>query len=252
MSGADRGGSVPEDSIEFPDDVRKMLFALGLEPPQASSDMAYGSSMPFDEYAQALLDLRDRIMESVNRVDGALPTQVADVYKQAMAMLTGAGGQDAMGEFADNLREISKGQVGHSRNIMESKWEVIAEIIQLIIELAFIAAMAFFTGGLSFGDAALARTRSRLAVLIILDRLLRMTHLAPAFSEALQEAFTTFAVRMAMLGLNKGDRRPDGIDWGAIGKSAAFGALAGFFISGLSSVFGSFFKNIFNNFGDNK
>ncbi|WP_405804152.1 hypothetical protein OG729_03290 [Streptomyces sp. NBC_00210] len=243
---------MPND-IEFSDEVRDMLFVLlGDRPLQANSDLAYGSSVPFLDFADRLMDLRDRITDSVSSVQGALPPQVAEQYVQAMSTLTGTNGVDHFEEFIKQLDALSEGQVEQSRKIMESKWEIIAEIIQLLIELAFIAAMAFFTGGLSFGEAALAKSRTRFTLLLILDRLLRSTNLLPAFSEALQEAFTTFAVRLAMLSLNTGNRRPDGIDWGDIGKSAAAGALAGFFIGGLSGAFDKFFKNYFNDFGDNK
>ncbi|MGI5404617.1 hypothetical protein ACQEVG_35200 [Streptomyces sp. CA-135486] len=243
---------MPAD-IEFSDEVRDMLFVLlGDRPLQANSDLAYGSSVPFLDFADRLMDLRNRITDSVSSVQGALPPQVAEQYVQAMSTLTGTNGVDHFEEFIQQLDALAEGQVEQSRKIMESKWEIIAEIIQLLIELAFIAAMAFFTGGLSFGEAALAKSRTRFTVLLILDRLLRSTNLLPAFSEALQEAFTTFAVRLAMLSLNTGDRRPDGIDWGDIGKSAAAGALAGFFIGGLSGAFNKFFKNYFNDFGDNK
>ncbi|WP_406398019.1 hypothetical protein OH805_03650 [Streptomyces sp. NBC_00879] len=239
--------------IEFSEEVSTMLFVLlGERPLQADSDLAYGSRLPFQDYGDRLRDLSDKIRDSLSSVQGALPPQVAEQYIQAMGMLTGTNGVDHFGEFVKQLEDLADGQIEQSRKIMESKWEIIAEIVQLLIELAFIAAMAFFTGGLSFGEAALAKARTRLSVLLILDRLLRSTNLLPAFSEALQEAFTTFAVRLAMLSLNTGDRRPDGIDWSDIGKSAAFGAVAGFFIGGLSGVFNNIFKNYFKDFGDNK
>lgn len=249
---AAEGTDVPGD-IEFSEEVSTMLFVLlGERPLQADSDLAYGSRLPFQDYGDRLRDLSDKIRDSLSSVQGALPPQVAEQYIQAMGMLTGTNGVDHFGEFVKQLEDLADGQIEQFRKIMESKWEIIAEIVQLLIELAFIAAMAFFTGGLSFGEAALAKARTRFSVLLILDRLLRSTNLLPAFSEALQEAFTTFAVRLAMLSLNTGDRRPDGIDWSDIGKSAAFGAVAGFFIGGLSGVFNNIFKNYFKDFGDNK
>ncbi|MCP9206516.1 hypothetical protein NMK44_05375, partial [Streptomyces sp. NEAU-Y11] len=242
------------DSIEFNDDERRLLVALlGQMPLQASSDLAFSSSNPFEDWADRVVALRDTLTDLVNKVDGALPPAVARQYKEAMAPLIGGNGSDPLSELAQQLRgQLAKNQIQHSRNIMESKFEIIAEIILLMTQLAIIAALSFFTGGLSFSEGAAAKARSTVAILMTLDRLLRSTHLLPSFSEALEEAFTTFAVRLAMLTLNDGDRRPDGIDWGNIGKSAAFGALAGFFASGLSQFIGNIFKHQFKNFGDNK
>ncbi|WP_444545370.1 WXG100-like domain-containing protein, partial [Streptomyces capillispiralis] len=241
------------DSIEFPDEVRWILFVLlGELPLQGSSDMAYESSDPYEDYGNRVLDLRDRITDLVRKVDGALPPEVAERFKEAMGTITDARGSDTMSELSAQLRQVADNRVKHSRNIMESKYEIIAEAFLLLAQLAIIAAMSFFTGGLSFGQTALAKARTRLAVLMALYRLLNQTHLMPALSEAVQEALTTFAVRLAMIALNDGKRRPDGFDARDILRSAAVGAFAGLFGSVISKYIGDVFKHQFKNFGDNK
>ncbi|WP_454343900.1 lonely Cys domain-containing protein [Streptomyces canus] len=214
--------------------------------------MAFTRSGTFEEHGDRVLELRDRVADLLNKVDGALPPEVADRFKEAMATLVTLNGSDQMSDFSDQFRQKSRNQVQSSRNIMESKFEIIAEAFRLLGELAFIAAMSIFTGGLSFGDTAAAKARSTVAILTILDRLLRQTHLLPSLSEAVEEALTTFAVRLAMLALNDGKRRPDGIDWTAIGKSAAVGALAGMFSSVIAKNIGTIYKKQFNNFNNSK
>ena len=49
------------------------------------------------------------------------------------------------------------------------------------------------------GKAAVARAQSRVTLLTILDNLMRRTHLMPSLSEAFDEAFTTFAVRLSLI-----------------------------------------------------
>ncbi|MFE0423168.1 hypothetical protein ACFW15_12165, partial [Streptomyces sp. NPDC058953] len=241
------------DSIEFPEEARYILFVLlGELPLQASSDMAFSSSIPYDDKSAQVLDLRSEITDLLNKVDGALPPQVAASFKEALAPLTGAGGQDLLGELAEQINQVSGNRIKQSQKIMESKYEIIAEALILLAELAVIAALSFFTGGLSFSQAATAKARTTVAVLTIMQRLLNQTNLLPALSEALQEALTTLAVRLAMLTLNDGPRRPDGIDGRDILKSLAVGGLAGFFGSGISDLIGDIFKRQFRNFGDNK
>ncbi|MEU3599344.1 hypothetical protein ABZ714_11520 [Streptomyces sp. NPDC006798] len=241
------------DSIEFPEAARYILFVLlGELPLQASSDMAFSSSIPYEDKAGQVLDLRSEIADLLNKVDGALPPQVAASFKEALAPLTGAGGQDLLGELAGQISQVSDNRIRQSQKIMESKYEIIAEALILLAELAIIAALSFFTGGLSFSQAATAKARTTVAVLTIMQRLLNQTHLLPALSEAVQEALTTLAVRLAMLTLNDGPRRPDGIDGRDILKSLAVGGLAGFFGSGISDLIGDIFKRQFRNFGDNK
>ncbi|MGW1281418.1 hypothetical protein ACWD4V_31265 [Streptomyces tsukubensis] len=241
------------DSIEFPDPARYILFVLlGELPLQASSDMAFSSSMPYDDKSAQVLDLRNEITDLLGRVDGALPPQVAASFKEALAPLTGAGGPDLLGDLAGQIRQVSDNRVKQSQKIMESKFEIIAEALVLLAELAVIAALSVFTGGLSFSQAAVAKARTTVAVLTIMQRLLNQAHLLPALSEALQEALTTLAVRLAMLSLNDGKRRPDGIDGRDILKALAVGGLAGFFGSAVSKYIGDIFKNQFRNFGDNK
>lgn len=122
---------------------------------------------------------------------------------------------------------MTKNQVGIAMQIREAKWNIIAELVRLFIELAILAVMSFFTGGASAGEAAVARARSRVFILEVLLELSRRTHLLPSFLEAAEEAFMTLAVRLAMMtGAPKG-QRPKSIDWGDIGLSAAFGAVAG-------------------------
>ena len=77
------------DSIEFPESARWILFVLlGELPLQASSDMAFERSTPFEEHGDRLLELRGRVAELMGKVDGALPPEVAARFKEAMSTLT--------------------------------------------------------------------------------------------------------------------------------------------------------------------
>lgn len=233
--------------VHWNEDEKRLLFVLtGQMPLQADSDKAYNSSAPLERYSDGWTTIVEKIIDSFVSVREGLPPDVAEGFIESMGIFTGAGGGiDHLGNFRRGVNDLADGVIEQSRVIMESQWQQWAEVIQLLIELAFIAALAPFTGGLSLSETAMAKARTKLALMIILYRLLNNAHLLPAFSEAVQEAFTTFAVRLAMIGLNEGNRRPDGIDWKDIGKSAAFGALAGLFSGLFTDIFVGFFKPFF-------
>ncbi|MEU9579125.1 hypothetical protein AB0D95_17980, partial [Streptomyces chilikensis] len=244
------GVSVQE--INFPEDVRKMLWILiGEMPLQARENLAYASQELYQDFGRGIRRLNEEIRRSISEASTSLPKDVGAQYVRGLSMLTDDGGVNHLDRMIDQLDEIARGQVDHSIKIQAAKWEIIAEIVMLLIELALLAALAAITGGTSLSQMALARARSRLAVLLIVQRLLRMSHLAPALTEAMSEALQTLAVRLAQIVLNSGDRKPDGIDWKDVGKAAAFGAVVG----ALGSVleFGgnhlkNWFKNSFDDF----
>ncbi len=95
----------------------------------------------------------------------------------------------------------------------------------------------------------MAKARSRVAILTLMEWLMKKTHLLPSLTEAIEEAFTTFAVRLAMmLGAPKG-RRPHGFDWSQIIQDGVFGAFTGLFhglLHDLGKNLKNNFKNIFN------
>lgn len=123
-----------------------------------------------------------------------------------------------------------------SYKILEGKWQIIAEVIRLLIELVILTALSVFSSGATAGKIALAKARRRVTVLTILDTLIRSTDRLPFLTEAFEEAFQTFAVRLGMIAFTSGAHSPKSFDWKEIGESALFGALAGTFFGAIHST----------------
>ncbi|MGW6026513.1 WXG100-like domain-containing protein [Streptomyces sp. NPDC055214] len=225
-----------------------MIFILtGEKLIDADEDLAFDSRMPYSGLGRKLNRISALIDKSVHDIAESMPDDLSKSYAKAMGTLTGEGGKNYLLEFADQLDKIAEGRRKTSMDIMESKWQVIAEVIRLLIEIAIYLAMSFFTGGASASQIMMAKLRSRFMILTTLTHLLQRLHIAPSLTEAFAEAFTTFAVRLAMMNFAPDGRRPDGFDWNDILKSAAFGAAAG----GLTSIFNGFAKNIVDSYDSN-
>uniref|UniRef100_UPI0035BC3EF1 hypothetical protein n=1 Tax=Streptomyces finlayi TaxID=67296 RepID=UPI0035BC3EF1 len=225
-----------------------MIFILtGERLMDADEDLAYESRRPYSGLGRKLDRLSSLIDKSIHDIGESMPDDLAKSYGRAMGMLVDDGGKNYLRDFAGQLDKIAEGRRKTSMDIMESKWQVIAEIIRLLIEIAIYLAMSFFTGGATASQIMMAKMRSRFFILTTLSHLLQRLHLAPSLTEAFAEAFTTFAVRLAMMNFAPDGRRPDGIDWNDVLKSAAFGAAAGF----LTSVFDSFARSIVRSFDNN-
>ncbi|MFD6027985.1 WXG100-like domain-containing protein, partial [Streptomyces griseoluteus] len=225
-----------------------MIFILtGEKLIDADEDLAYESRRPYSGLGRKLDRMSTLIQKSVHDIAESMPDDLSKSYARAMGALIDDGGKNYLRDFAEQLDRIAEGRRKTSMDIMESKWQVIAEIIRLLIEIAIYLAMSFFTGGASASQIMMAKLRSRFTILTTLSHLLQRLHLAPSLTEAFAEAFTTFAVRLAMMNFAPDGRRPDGFDWNQILKDGAFGAAAGFF----TSIFDRFAKNIVKSYDTN-
>ncbi|MDQ0785004.1 hypothetical protein [Streptomyces sp. B3I8] len=239
-------------SIQVSPQLNNLLFVLiGEKMLQADEDMAYANGAPYGRLARRMRDLSDVIGTTAGGVGRSLPPKVGADYVRAMHMFLDDGGVNYLHDFARQLDDLEKARTQSSMDIMEAKWQIIAELITLLIELAVIAALSIFTGGSASSQAAVAKARSRVAILTVLQWLFKRSHALPSLSEMFEEAFQAFAVRLGMmLGAPKG-RRPDGFDWNRIIQDGVFGAFTGLFHGFLNDILKGL-KNNFKNLTDNK
>ncbi|WP_444465691.1 hypothetical protein ACMAVT_32090, partial [Streptomyces sp. FW42] len=228
-------------------EVNAMIFILtGERLIDADEDLAYESRGPYARLGRKIDQMSALIQKSVHDIGQVMPDDLSKAYAAAMGTLTDDGGRNYLREFSEQLDKIAEGRRKTSMDIMESKWQVIAEVIRLLIEIAIYLAMSFFTGGASASQIMLAKMRSRFFILSTLSHLLQRLHIAPSLTEAFSEAFTTFAVRLAMMNFAPDGRRPDGFDWNQILKDGAFGAAAG----ALTSIFAEYARKIVKSYDD--
>ncbi|MDX3240545.1 hypothetical protein PV408_01560, partial [Streptomyces sp. ME18-1-4] len=219
-------------AIQASTPVNNMLFVLtGERLIQANEDLAHESHAPYRKLARNLDELSDLVEKSIGSAARALPPQAGQNYVRAMRMFVDQGGTANLKQFSRQLDEVADNRVRTSYQIMETKWQIIAEVIRLIIELLVVFALSVFSSGAAAGRAAVAKARSRVLILTLMDTLMRHTHVLPILSEALEEAFQSFAVRLGMIAFTDSPFSPKGFDWKQIAQDGAFGAFAAAFIT---------------------
>ncbi|MFE0923329.1 hypothetical protein ACFW24_37115, partial [Streptomyces nigra] len=161
------------------------FFGLTGQPvSDANSEKAYFDGRPYEELGRSLDALRGQLVKAGDDIAKALPDEVGRAYRRAAGPLIGEGGQNILVNFSRALDEIAENRRKASMNILKSQWDIVAELVRLAAEIAFLAVLSYFTGGLSASQVFLAKLRSRLVLLLTLNRLLKSLHIAPSLTEA--------------------------------------------------------------------
>ncbi|MFE7810861.1 lonely Cys domain-containing protein [Streptomyces sp. NPDC057433] len=237
-------------AIMFPPGLREFIEVwVGANVATGNEDRGFASRYPYQRLADDVRDLSDAMKGAISTAGNSLPPRIADEFVAAMKLFVDDNGQNHLQKFSDELRDIGSRQVDRSIKLSEAKYQILLEFILMNIELALIAALSVFTGGTSLTEIAIAKARTALTILLLLQRLGRAvpTPLS-VLLEAIQEAFVMFAAQLvSMTAPDDPDRRRKEFDWTEIGQSAVAGAFAGFF-GGLFSQFSApIVRNIFKN-----
>ncbi|MGC0361510.1 hypothetical protein RKD25_008885 [Streptomyces sp. SAI-124] len=229
----------PLDNL--PQWVRNLFFLLtGELLTDANSVKAYFDRLPYVALGRELNALRGQLAKAGDDIARALPDEVGRAYRRAVGPLIGEGGQDILRDFARSLDEIAENRRKASTSILKAQWDIVAELVRLAIEIAFLTLLSYFTGGLSASQIFLAKLRSRLVLLLTVNRLLKSLHVAPSLTEAIDEILQSIAVQVALMKFGPDGRRPRGLD----GKDIYLSGLTGFLAGGLTSLVGNFGKNV--------
>lgn len=237
-------GDAPE-GLTFNEDERKLfLFLMGTEPPEAVPQDVYALREPFDTLDQDLGSLAEHYAEVVTGIDGALPDEVIEQFKQTFGAFLGAtGGINHIDQIREAAQQMGD-QVGEwSRSLLEAQVQIIAMLIALMVQLAIMSALAAFTGGSTLGEEAIAEQTTRLGIEMILDRLLSLLRFVmPTAIQAAIGALLMMAASLIASSID-GDPRGPHVDWKWVGEGALGGALADIGIRGIGGLFDNLIGN---------
>lgn len=246
VAGGSQGGGEGGGGLHVSKAASDLMFLLtGERFPTGRELHALAASRALVGVAEGVDELVAFIDQSVKRTAPNFPEQVRDQFVRSMSVFTGTGGgaQRYLVDFGGQLRQVSGGVQKTASDILETKWELIAELVRLLIELAVLAALEFFFPGTATAAKAALMAQARLRMLA---RLLELLHrgralslLMAAFHEGVDEAFQSLAVRLAMMKFAPAGLRPGSVDWKKIGESALVGGLMGGFFKPIHTALGA-------------
>ena len=108
------------------------------------------------------------------RIAAALPQAVGHNFRAAIVAFVGT--KSPLTDFARRLDAIGAGRAKKSIDVMESKGQVIAELISLPFRIAVLLALPPFTGGASLGQISVRKAIAQVRGMLVLQRLARSLH----------------------------------------------------------------------------
>ncbi|MGH3382934.1 MAG: hypothetical protein ACRDP6_50225, partial [Actinoallomurus sp.] len=226
--------------IAFNEDERRLfLFLMGMEPSEAVPQDVFALGDPFATLDHDLGTLPAHYSETATKIDGALPDEAVTQFKGMFADLTGAsGGINHIEEIRNAARLMAEQVENWGRSLGQAQVQILATLIALEIQLDIMAAMAFFTGGASLGEEAVAQAEARLTLMMIMQRLLALLEfIMPTLIQAAIGALIMMAASLVANALGDGDPHKPGINWEWVGAGALGGALADVGIRGVGGIF---------------
>src|ERR1044072_8815384 len=114
--------------IEYREEVAGIFFALfGTKPLQGKAGKAWTSRDLYTDLGTTVLDMRQRILDSIVTARKGLPPNVADAYEQALSQLVNRNGGDRLQQFAQQMDQYADNQAKLSLSIQKAHFEIIAE-----------------------------------------------------------------------------------------------------------------------------
>jgi hypothetical protein len=227
------------EGLTFTEDQRRLFLVLmGQEPPEAVPGKVLSLRAPFDQLDQDLSTLPEHYSDTAAAIDGALPDEAVTQFKSMFASLLGADGGISQVDQIRNAAQLMGEQIqGWYRSLIETQVEMLTALITLEIQLDIMTAMAFFTGGASLGEEAVAEGAARIVIRSALDRLLAFVEFV--LPTAIQAAIGALMMMVASLIASGVDGDPNGphVNWKWVGEGALGGALADAGIRGIGGFF---------------
>lgn len=232
-------------SIEISDGLAKLFSGLtGMQWPQADEDKLRAAGDDYLIVSNDMPKLEEYLVELANACRAQFDGQAAQAFVQTIDQLTGRSSDtDSLAAVSKQAADLAKTAHDTANQVEYAKWMTIAQLIQLLAEIAWAVAWAPFTGGASLGE-------------IVAERLIAEGIIRKIFAWLLDKiAMHTFMSIVGGVGLDaiiqmvqiaEGHKSWSDWDTKSTLQALEFGALNGL-IGGpldlLGGALGKFFKN---------
>ena len=217
-------------TIEIPDWLKTVSEYVAGDFPEADEDALRRLAEAYREAAHGIEGVTANGNRGADEALAALEGEIADKFGQMWQQL-GRGGEAALPKIQHLCEQLGQQCDETALDVEYTKMTVIASLIALVIQLAVMAAMAFFTAGASTagGAGAMAITRTAVvqAIRQLVEKIMSRQIVGLLAKNIAIELGTSLAIDASVQGIQiaSGDRK--GYDGGKLGQAAVQGVVGG-------------------------
>ncbi|MFK8911619.1 hypothetical protein ACJA3G_31905, partial [Streptomyces sp. YS-3] len=135
-------------SLEFPPECAWLFAALtGEKPPSGDEDKLFAlAEVHKDLYGKLTNDLKQQIAEALGYTHSSFKGDAAEMYQAAMKSFIGEDGLNYFNAVADQANLLAQFSRKGATQLQYTKYMIIAQLVELLVEAIVAAATAFFFG----------------------------------------------------------------------------------------------------------
>ncbi|MET9886700.1 toxin glutamine deamidase domain-containing protein [Streptomyces sp. NPDC006430] len=229
---------VPKDIVPF------MELLTGSKMPDGDEDKMFHLAQVHHELTQRLEALPQILNDCVNYTANSFTGPAAQQYRDAMAPFIDSKGIDYIKAMSGQAAMIAEFTSETATQIQYAKYMIIAQCIELLLEMAIALALAFFTGGASILEYLAGEAVAKFFMQSLIARVIGMIVMHEIISVGMGAAMDSM---IQWIQLMEGTR--DEFDTNSLFESMKFGAIQGLIslpMGGLGGLFGKGLGNLFS------
>ncbi|MEV8455033.1 hypothetical protein AB0467_07580 [Streptomyces sp. NPDC052095] len=222
-----------------------MVFS-GEKWPSINEDLLREAAGYYDKLIDDFKDLQTYLVAVQNYVGESFSGQSAEEFQKYAQYLSGGGDASILMACADQAKNLAKIARDTANQAEYSKWMILGQVIQLMAEMAFEAAVSWIPGlnAAAHANTVAAEITLRIVAQQIIKALIKSIAIHTAMSVVIGEAMDV-AIQLIQKGM--GNRTEWDLD--ATKSALGFGALQGVFGGVFSPIGGALGKKIGNAIG---
>ncbi|MGW1428007.1 WXG100-like domain-containing protein [Streptomyces sp. NPDC002431] len=219
-----------------------MVFS-GEKWPSINEDLLREAAGYYDKLIDDFKDLQTYLVAVQNYVGESFSGQSAEEFQKYAQYLSGGGDASILMACADQAKNLAKIARDTANQAEYSKWMILGQVIQLMAEMAFEAAVSWIPGlnAVAHANTVAAEITLRIVAQQIIKALIKSIMIHTAMSVVIGEAMDV-AIQLIQKGM--GNRTEWDLD--ATKSALGFGALQGLFGGVFSPIGGALGKKIAN------
>ncbi|MCZ4101416.1 toxin glutamine deamidase domain-containing protein [Streptomyces sp. H39-C1] len=234
-------------AIQIPSEFKSFMEVLsGMKMPDGNEDKMFALAGVHRDLEKRLNDLPQMLNDCVSYTAGSFSGPAAQQYREAMAPFLNSTGIDYIKSMSGQAAMIAEFTSDTATQIQYAKYMIIAQCIELMLELAIALALAFFTGGASILEYLASRAVVEFFMKNMLARILGQILLHEVISIGMGAAMDSMVQWIQLL---QGTR--DHFDTKSLIEAVKFGAIQGLITLPMGAVGGLLGKGLGNLFGKN-